>query len=134
MPLCIFETIAAIFETVAGNRVTIDVLAGRPLGPLTLLIIGSITMPHTQTNIHRKRNTLFTRFLMKYPGRKIILKLTMTNKDICKALPSDVDWVNSYLIIVAFFDVGGLHPSHMVKKQCFCVCLFVCFVSWPELR
>ena len=65
MPLCIFETIASIFETVAGNRVTIDVLAGRPLGPLTLLIIGSITMPHTQTNIHRKRNTLFDDFCRK---------------------------------------------------------------------
>ena len=53
-----------------GNRVTIDVLPGRPLGPLTLLIIGSITMPHTQTNIHRKRNTPFIRFFMIYPGSR----------------------------------------------------------------
>ena len=74
MPLCIFETIAAIFETVAGNRVTIDVLAGRPLGPLTLLIIGSITMPHTQTNIHRKRNTLAVT-IMKTEGREFLTEV-----------------------------------------------------------
>ena len=96
--------------------------AGREApGTLTLLIIGSITMPHTQTNIQRKRNTLFISFLMKYPRRrsffqKILLKLIMTIKDISKALPSDVDWVSSYLI-VAYFAVGGLHPSHMAKEQ-----------------
>ena len=42
-----------------ANRVTIDVLAGRPLGPLTLLIIGSITMPHTDHQHSQKKKHSF---------------------------------------------------------------------------
>ena len=41
-----------------GNRVTIDVLPGRPMGPLTLLIIGSITMPHTAQHSQKKKHFL----------------------------------------------------------------------------
>ena len=41
-----------------SNRVTIDVLPGRPRGPLTLLIIGSITMPHTAQHSQKKKHFL----------------------------------------------------------------------------
>ena len=41
-----------------SNRVTIDVLPGRPMGPLTLLIIGSITMPHTAQHSQKKKHFL----------------------------------------------------------------------------
>ena len=41
-----------------SNRVTIDVLPGRPMGPLTLLIIGSITMPHIAQHSQKKKHFL----------------------------------------------------------------------------
>ena len=87
-----------------SNRVTIDVLPGRPMGPLTLLIIGSITMPHTAQHSQKKKH--FLHWIIDWEN--FLLSRSWCEVDEHRAL----DLVPAKFFLLLCFDL--FQPSEMV--------------------